>query len=158
MAQYEKKSELFELLSRFSFFELASPLVFAAAPASWQGVIEESESCLQQGNYLRAAQTLTTRMEEDGKVYAQLADMLFMIEACAGLIRPAVQRVNNMIRRAESAGEARVAAQYEYMLARFTDSFESESALKGYLSEASGNYEYALPETFEELKAKLVTA
>lgn len=150
-----KKDELFGLITRFSFFEVTTNnYIFGNAPDHWQPQIQDAERAKQRGEYLRAAENLTTLMQDADTAYTQLTDMLFEIEVCSGFITAGTQRLGHMIQKLEMAALPHLTPVYKDRLKKIAASFTSERSLRTYLSDLCGNPNYYLPGDYVELKTQ----
>lgn len=147
------------LFGKFSIFEVtASNYILGKAPDAWQPQIEEAVAYKARGEYLRAAQILTSKMMEEQTLYTQVTDIIFEIAACSGLIKYASQRIFHMIQLLEGAALTHLVPIYEDKLVALSEAFDSEEQLTQYLGALAGNSAYRLPAPFEELKTQMVSA
>ena len=152
-----KTDELAALLfGEYSFFEATtSNHKFGAAPADWTPRVQEAVDFKQQGEYLRAAEILTSLMLESETVYTEVTDILFEVEACSGLIKAADQRLCGLIQKLDWAALTHLVPPYQEKLKQFVTAFESQTSLRTYLAQLCGNPDYELPRRFEDLRADL---
>lgn len=144
------------LFGQYSFFEATTKNhIFGNAPAAWASELQEAVDLKRQGQYLRAAQVLTSLMLDAQTVYTQATDILFEIEACSGLIKAADQRLCGLIQKLDMAALTHLVPAYEAKLRDLVAAFESEKSLETYLAGLCGNPDYVLPKTFQELRADI---
>lgn len=150
-----QRDELFDLLTRFSLFEITTDkYIFGNAPDAWSVEVDEAVNAKRQGEYLRSAQILTALMQDSGTAYTGLTDVLLEIELCSGFITAGMQRIIFMIDKLERANLSRLTMSYTDRLRGLARSFGSEEALRSHLSKLCGNSDYYLPDDFDGLKAQ----
>lgn len=153
-----RPEELFMVVAgpKFGLFQVtAKRQIFGNAPEEWNTWVRRAIDLKQQGQYVRAAETLTSLMLNSKTIYTQLTDILYEIEACAGLITVADQYLCYMIDHVDMAGLPHLVSSYQDKLRAFVSAFNSEDDLRSHLAVLCGNPEYQLPRPFAELRAEL---
>lgn len=150
-----KTRELLSLVvGEFAFFSvMPKKHIFGSAPDEWGPRVREAVQCKERGEYFRGAEILTSLMLDSQTLYTELTDILFEIEACAGLVKIADQYLCHMIRKLDSAALTHLVPVYRSRLKAFAAAFESEEALRKHLSQLCGNPKYHLPMPYAQLKA-----
>lgn len=153
-----KTQELFNVVAggEFALFQVTTRNWFLGdPPATWTPKVQEAVRLKTQGEYLRASQILTSMMLDEDALYTQLTDILYEVEACAGLVKLADQYLCHMIQTLEMEALTHRVPIYQEKLRELVSSFDSEQSLRTHLAQLCGNPDYILPRPYAELKSDL---
>jgi hypothetical protein len=131
---------LFTAISDFSFLEVTGRIDFVQGeyPPEWHEPFQEALQLKRTGSFQRSGEILISLMTDSGKAYLGVYNSLYKVEASAGLIASAYQRLFGMTQRMPPE----IAEYYQDHLERLTAAVPSEDALRDYLSAVCGNPNY----------------